>query len=398
MKQNRQNDPFAPKTSGNRRPAGPQAPQPGRRPAPAQGPQQRRPMGNVPPQARGNIRRAPQGTMEGQQAQRGQRPFPQNTTSRPGQPQQARRPLQSGRPDSIPPQARPAVRQQPPGRPGPPPRDSRRAFGEDERANRMPAQEGRSAKDKRRGKKSKNKAAEKGAKSGVPKWLLITLDILIVAIVALALYFILKPIIDERNAEDLKQKILKQMDEEKKPVTFEISKDFGEVQGERYEDFGVSFVEPEDDGSKQVSLTYSGTLVIPKIGVKTPVADDVEKYSLRFGVGILPQLSALDQDGLTAIFGHRFLTSGRDFNRLDEILPGDQFYIDYLPHGKRYYYNVEDQVIINEKELRNYIFDYYEDNLVVLVTCHPAVYNEQNERLLIFARPDLEKTTSLPGN
>lgn len=143
----------------------------------------------------------------------------------------------------------------------------------------------------------------------------------------------------EKNRGDFKQEILEEFQKNKQVVQVNVpKKDFGKVTGEPD---GLQFVDnTKDTESGEVSLTYVGRLVIPKIQVVTPLAADVECVSLRFGAGISPDFSGINEPGLTAVFGHRFLTSGKDFNRLDEIVDGDQFYIDYAPTGKRYYYDV----------------------------------------------------------
>lgn len=243
--------------------------------------------------------------------------------------------------------------------------------------------------------------AAKPKKAGASRWVLILLDVLIVAIIAVALYFFLKPKLDEKNADQLQQEILKEMNDKHQAVQVEVDKEFGKVQGERMENFGgVDFVDNDQDydDNAKVSLTYVGRLVIPKINVVTPLSEDTTAAALlpalRFGVGMLH--APLTEPGLTTIWGHRFLTKGRDFNRLDEVQVGDQFYIDYMPTGERYYYTVYQTDIIPWQDLEGRVSEYFEDNRVVLITCHPPVYNEQNERIMVYAKPDLDKTTKIP--
>lgn len=249
----------------------------------------------------------------------------------------------------------------------------------------------------KRGRKAKKDKAAK-AKGGVPRWLLITLDILIVVIIGYALYLFIKPMMDQKNAEGLKQQLLDEFEKNKQVITVNIDRNFGAVTGERYEDFGLDFMDntADHDESDQVSLTYVGRLSIPKIKVITPLAADVELPSLRFGSGIHPEFAPINSPGLTTIFGHRFLTDGKDFNRLEEIVPGDQFYIDYAPTGKRYYYDVFEQVIIPQAELLSRVYETFDEDVVVLITCHPPIYGESRERLLVYARLDPNQTTDIP--
>ncbi|MDO5033442.1 MAG: sortase [Eubacteriales bacterium] len=298
-------------------------------------------------------------------------------------------------PSSQRPQARP---QAGPGRPTPP-----RSY---------PGPQGRGPEDKK-ARKAREKAAQQQAKqnqqgqqAGVPRWVLISLDIIIVALVAVGLFFFLKPKFDEKNAEKLSKEIISNLDAQKAPIEVEVARNFAPVQGERNEDsVGVDFVDNslDETGADVVSLTYIGKLVIPKIQVITPLSEEQGNdllVSLRFGSGIHSGVGTpLGQPGLTTIWGHRFLTTGRDFNRLNEIVPGDMFYIDYLPTNTRYYYNVYAQDIIPQIELTDRVYEPFEDDTVVLITCHPLVYNEQTERLLVYAKPDPDKTGPIPeGN
>lgn len=256
----------------------------------------------------------------------------------------------------------------------------------------------------KRGKSAKKQAGQ-NKQGGVPRWVLISLDIVIVALVAVGLFFFLKPKFDEKNAEKLSKEILNNLDAQKTPIEVEVARNFAPVQGERNEDsVGVDFVDNNLDNtdSDSVSLTYVGKLAIPKIKVITPLSEEQGSdllVSLRFGSGIHSGVGTpLGQPGLTTIWGHRFLTSGRDFNRLNEIVPGDQFYIDYLPTNTRYYYNVYQQDIIPHTELTERVYEHFDEDTVVLITCHPLIYNEQTERLLVYAKPDPERTGPIPDS
>lgn len=246
-------------------------------------------------------------------------------------------------------------------------------------------------------------AKQKKSSGGVPRWVLILLNFLIVIPVIVAIYFFWKPYNDEKNADEFKEELLAKMEQEKTPFQVKVPKYFGMVQGERNEDFGVDFVDNAEDQitTDKVTLNYVGKLVIPKIAVETPLSYDDHPellISLRFGSGIHAgsAFANINEPGLTTIWGHRFLTNGKDFNRLDEIVEGDQFYIDHLPTGKRYYYTVTEQLIIERDQLPDYMFAEYDEDVVCLVTCHPPVYGADNQRLMVFAKPDPERTIDLP--
>ena len=249
----------------------------------------------------------------------------------------------------------------------------------------------------RKGKQKKSAPAKKG---GVPKWLLITLDLLIVVIICFALYFIIKPKIEEKNRDDFKQELLEEFEKKKQVIKVNVPKDFGKVTGEPDGAFGLEFVDNTmDNSSDEVSLTYVGRLSLPKIQVVTPLAamsNGVDYVSLRFGAGIHPDFAGIGEPGLSCVFGHRFLTSGKDFNRLDEVVAGDQFYIDYAPTGKRYFYTVYDQLIIDQDELPSRVYEHFDDDRMVLITCHPPVYEVSTERLLVYAKAEPDLTIDIP--
>ncbi|MDO5015680.1 MAG: sortase [Eubacteriales bacterium] len=248
--------------------------------------------------------------------------------------------------------------------------------------------------------KGKHKKSAPPKKGGVPKWLLITLDVLIVVIICFALYFIIKPKIEEKNRDNFKQELLDEFEKKKQVIKVNVPKDFGKVTGEPDEVFGLDFVDNTmDNTSDEVSLTYVGRLSVPKIQVVTPLAamsNGVDYVSLRFGAGLHPDFAGIGEPGLSCVFGHRFLTSGKDFNRLDEVVAGDQFYIDYAPTGKRYFYSVYDQVIIDQDELPARVYEHFDDDRMVLITCHPPVYDVSTERLLVYAKAEPDLTIDIP--
>ncbi len=387
MNQYRQNDPFAPqRPQASRSQAGAARPQgPGQRPVRPQNPGPHGPQAGGPrnPQANGPHRPAMSPRSGGPRPQPRPQPGP-----RPQGPAGPQRPHNvNGRPHA------PARMQ---GQPMPP-----RPYPGSGPQPRKPG--AKNAPPKR--DKAARKQAAQNKQGGVPRWVLISLDIVIVALVAVGLFFFLKPKFDEKNAEKLSEEILNNMEAQKTPIEVEVAKNFAPVQGERNEDsVGVDFVDNSLDNtsSDTVSLTYVGKLVIPKIQVTTPLSEEQGNdllVSLRFGSGIHSGVGTpLGQPGLTTIWGHRFLTSGRDFNRLNEIVPGDQFYIDYLPTNTRYHYNVYKQDIIPHTELTERVYEHFDEDTVLLITCHPLIYNEQTERLLVYAKPDPERTGPIPDS
>lgn len=236
-------------------------------------------------------------------------------------------------------------------------------------------------------------------KSATSKWIIPLLNITIVACIAIAAYLLIWPMINERKAREINESIAAQL-KAHPDQTFEtvIGKNVGALPQEEYEKI-PGFVPNERDNESDeavVKLTYVGRLVYPKLAIDSPLANDAENYSLRFGVGIHQDFAGLLEPGLTNIFGHRFLTKGRDFNRLGEAAVGDQFYIDYNVDAMRHYYRVSDVVIIGMDDIYPKVYEEFEEKTVLLITCHPAVYGNQNERLLVYANPIEDLTEPIP--
>lgn len=238
------------------------------------------------------------------------------------------------------------------------------------------------------------------------KLLIILIDVIIIGLILAAVFFIVYPRWLNDRQKEIRDNILSDLKKKKGDVTIEIGKDDYKVPGERLEAWSVQdgddFATEVDVKGGKVQITYIGRLVIAKIGCDTPLSGFTDMYHLRFGSSILHTSPALAAKGQTVIFGHRFLDKGRDFNRLDEVVAGDTFFIDIAKENLRYHYRVDKQLIIPDVDLPSYVYppDFIspgysaDDNTVLLVTCHPAIYGASDERLLVYAH--LEKTEAIP--
>lgn len=237
-------------------------------------------------------------------------------------------------------------------------------------------------------------------KKGVPKWVFLLLDLLIIAILILAGWFYIKPQLDRKDGLDFEDQLRESLRQNKNQVVdVEIDPNFGRVVGgEVVEDASGGFVDMNADRPKdqKVHLSFVGRLIIPRIGVDIPTANSVLE-ALRFGVGIHPDYPGINDPGTTLIFGHRFLTKGRDFNQLDKMQVGDEFYLDYNVDGKRHVYRVFDVKYIQLPELYERVNDTFEQKTVMLITCHPPVYGASNERILVYAEELMDQMVDIPN-
>ena len=92
-------------------------------------------------------------------------------------------------------------------------------------------------------------------------------------------------------------------------------------------------------------------------------------------------------NGNYIIFGHSLQTYGHSFNRLDEIVVTDEFYL--IQEGKKFTYRVEavDRVLRSESE--PYFPDL--DNRVTLVSCEKHLAKGYTQKRVIIVRAVLIK-------
>lgn len=131
-----------------------------------------------------------------------------------------------------------------------------------------------------------------------------------------------------------------------------------------------------------------GILSIPRIDLEVVVVEGVSKEDLKKGPGHYPGTPLPGQAGNSGIAGHR-TTYGAPFNRIDELVPGDevriatlqgQFIYDVIPapgqpaDGQAWYVVTPDQVEV---------LDDMGDNRITLTACHPKY--SARERIIVHA-------------
>jgi len=128
--------------------------------------------------------------------------------------------------------------------------------------------------------------------------------------------------------------------------------------------------EPEDEN---VVLTSLGTITIDKIDLLLPLLDSAEKVPLRYGAGMLEGTAMPGTEGNCVVLGHRMKTTGKLFNRLNEVAVGDSIVITMLD-GAVYTYTVDNVIPqLDPAELPNYIGIYSgTGKQLTLVTCTPV--------------------------
>lgn len=111
---------------------------------------------------------------------------------------------------------------------------------------------------------------------------------------------------------------------------------------------------------------------IPKLGVNAVVVNGTERDSLQHGPGLF---DVYPEDGVapipgapgnTTIAGHR-TTFGAEFNRIDELVPGDEIFLDTVAGTSRY--AVTGQQVVDP--LDTTVALQFGDNRLTLSTCNP---------------------------
>lgn len=117
-----------------------------------------------------------------------------------------------------------------------------------------------------------------------------------------------------------------------------------------------------------------GVISIPRIGLERVVVEGVSRANLKKGPGHYPGTPLPGQPGNAAIAGHR-TTYGAPFNRIDELIPGDEINVS-TPQGTFTYVvapapGQTDQAWYAVTPDQVEVLDDFGDNRLTLTACHP---------------------------
>ncbi len=125
-------------------------------------------------------------------------------------------------------------------------------------------------------------------------------------------------------------------------------------------------------------------IVIPRIGVDKIVVEGVSLADLKKGPGHYPESPLPGQEGNAAIAGHR-TTYGAPFNRIDELVPGDEITVETIQGS--FTYRMTEQLIVSPTQVD--VLDDKGDNRLTLTACHPKYSARQ--RIIVVAELDAEE-------
>lgn len=111
-----------------------------------------------------------------------------------------------------------------------------------------------------------------------------------------------------------------------------------------------------------------GVLTIDKIDLKLPILTDATVNNLKISIASIANTGKAGAVGNYAIAGHRNLTYGKNFNRLDEVTEGD--FIEVNTGSKTYIYKVVDKQYVLPEDIW-VLKGNGKDREITLITCHP---------------------------
>lgn len=124
-----------------------------------------------------------------------------------------------------------------------------------------------------------------------------------------------------------------------------------------------------------------GIITISSINAKLPVAEGVDMETLKFAVGHMPGTAGLGSVGNSVLAGHRSYTFGAFFNRLDEVVVGDEIVIE-KSDGTKTNYEVYKTLLVDPTDT-SVLNTTSEHKVLTLITCHPEI--NPDSRLIVHA-------------
>ncbi|WP_257350448.1 class D sortase [Pseudalkalibacillus decolorationis] len=123
-----------------------------------------------------------------------------------------------------------------------------------------------------------------------------------------------------------------------------------------------------------------GKIEIPQIDLRMPIVEGATLENMKNAAGHLEGTGQIGEQGNAAVAAHRSYTYGKDFNRLDEIVVGDEINITTREGTYRYVvFNTtivlpEDTSILKSKQ---------DKSVLTLITCEPM--KDPTHRLIVQA-------------
>jgi len=222
--------------------------------------------------------------------------------------------------------------------------------------------------------------------------------LLLLLIAVLGALLIARPHFQDEQRESAEDILIQKIQEGEHIITLP---DIPEVEGESFdelEEIAPEYLSPDQTGDEEnaqdanqepKTVVGYGLIEIPVIELEMPVVQGADTNSLRAAVGWWPESAPMGSAGNCVIFGHRMVTYGRHFNRLDEVKENDLICL-YNTDGNAFQYKVVATEVIAPADLMSTLYAHNEGYGLTLVTCTPTGVG--SHRLLVYAQLDTPET------
>lgn len=218
-------------------------------------------------------------------------------------------------------------------------------------------------------------------------WLDATLLLLGILLLALGLYFLLRPHFIAKNQKAVSNALFEMVPVDK---NFDSNSEDGilvdpeanKVNGEAWEAFsgeGITY-----DKNQKVLIKPIARLQIDSIDLNLPILDNAGLVDLRYGIGYYRSSAPLfDDTGLSVLFGHHMFERGHYFNRLNEVKTGDT--VRVTGNKKVYTYTVDKTILVTAEEMLSLLNQTTSEKYLLMITCESGL-NTNDKRILVYAR------------
>jgi sortase A len=138
--------------------------------------------------------------------------------------------------------------------------------------------------------------------------------------------------------------------------------------------------EPAAAQEPKLTEDVLGIIYIPKIDLTAAIGKDVSMSTLKYAVGHFEGTALPGEKGNCCIAGHRSYTYSQFFNRLDEVVAGDEIRIKTTKGTFKYV--VYDKFVVEPSQVE--VLKPTKDATLTLVTCTPI--RVATHRLIVKAR------------
>ncbi|MNO46250.1 Sortase family protein [compost metagenome] len=144
-------------------------------------------------------------------------------------------------------------------------------------------------------------------------------------------------------------------------------------------------VQPQETAKPEPEIQVGGKVIalieIDKIDLKLPVLEGATKANMKHAAAHMKETTPLGEIGNAAIAAHRARTTGRLFNRLNEVVIGDT--ITVKTSDQVFNYEVYDISVVDPSDV-SVLDGNNKDKILTLITCDPLV--DPTHRLIVHAK------------